>query len=277
MEMTASTFASLRDLIYEQSGIYFQDNKKYVLESRLQTRLRERKCASYEEYYSLLKFDAWREKEISTLFNLVTTNETFFYRDVAQLQAFTDTILPEIIKANQGQGQGMERLRLWSAACSTGDEPYTLALMLLEEPALAKWSIEILASDISEAVLDQARRGLYGQYAVRNIPPVLLRKYFAEDGGQYVLSASVKRLVKFANLNLYDAARLKLVRGMDVIFCRNCLIYCDLKAKQKIVNNLYDCLRPNGYLVIGFSESLHNVTRAFRPVHGNRAVVYQKT
>lgn len=272
MEMTASIFASLRDLIYEQSGIYFQDNKKYVLESRLQPRLRERKCASYEEYYNLLRFDAWREKELSTLFTLVTTNETFFYRDLAQLQTFTDTILPTVIKASQG----VEKIRLWSAACSTGDEPYTLALMLLEQPALAKWTVEILASDISEAVLDQARKGIYGQYAVRNIPPALLRKYFTEDAGQYVLSAAVKRLVKFATMNLYDSTRLKLVRGMDVIFCRNCLIYFDEKAKQRIVNNLYDALRPGGYLVIGFSESLHNVTRAFRPVHGGRAVVYQK-
>jgi len=272
MNMAANIFANLRDLIYEQSGIYFQDNKKYVLESRLQARLQERKCASFEDYYNLLRFDAWREKEIGVLFDLVTTSETFFYRDLPQLQAFTDTILPAVLKANQG----VDKIRLWSAACSTGDEPYTLAIMLLEQPALAKWSIEILASDISEAVLDQARKGIYSRYAVRNVPPPLLRKYFTEDAGQYVLSATVKQLVKFTSMNLYDSVRMKLVRGMDAIFCRNCLIYFDDKAKQKIVTHLCDSLRPNGYLVIGFSESLHDVTRAFRPVHGHRTVVYQK-
>lgn len=271
MELTAATFKQLRDLIYEQSGMYFQDGKKYLLEGRLQGRLRERNCTSYEEYYNLLKFDAWRDNELASLFNLVTTNETFFYRDLLQLQAFTETILPAVMKLNPAQ-----QLRIWSAACSSGDEPYTLAIMLLEHPELAKWTIEILGSDISEAVLHQARKGVYGQYAVRNIPPPQLKKYFAVAEGQYVLAPEVKRLVKFANVNLYDSARLKLLRGMDVIFCRNCLIYFDDKAKQKIVDNLYDCLRPNGYLVIGFSETLHAVSRAFKPVHANRSVVYQK-
>lgn len=272
MELSMATFLDLRKLIYEHSGIFFQENKKYVLESRLQTRLRERNCASYEEYCHLLKFDPWRDKELRTLFNLVTTNETFFYRDLPQLQAFTESVIPTIVEANRATS----RIRLWSAACSTGDEPYTLAIMMLEHSALTNWSIDILGSDISETVLDTARRGIYGTYAVRNIPPALLKKYFVVEEGQYVLSAQVKRLVKFANVNLYDAGHLKMIRGMDAIFCRNCLIYFDDKAKQKTVDHLYDCLRPGGYLVIGFSESLHGLSRAFRPVHANRSVMYQK-
>lgn len=272
MELSPATFVNLRDLIYERSGIFFQENKKYLLEGRLQARIKERNCASYEEYYNLLKFDAWRDKELSTLFNLVTTNETFFYRDLAQLQTFMEMIVPATMKANAGTSS----LKIWSAAASTGDEAYTLGMMLLEYPALAKWSIEILATDISEATLNMARKAVYGEYAVRNIPPALLQKYFTVLDGQYVLSAKVKHLVKLANMNLYDSARLKMVRGMDVIFCRNCLIYFDEKAKKKIIDNLYDCLNPNGYLVVGFSESLHNITRAFRPLQGNRAVVYQK-
>ncbi|TAJ32024.1 MAG: protein-glutamate O-methyltransferase CheR [Nitrospirae bacterium] len=272
MELSPATFLNLRDLIYERSGIFFQENKKYLLEGRLQARIKERNCASYEEYYNLLKFDAWRDKELSTLFNLVTTNETFFYRDLAQLQTFMEMIVPATMKANAGTSS----LKIWSAAASTGDEAYTLGMMLLEHPPLAKWSIEILATDISEATLNLARKAVYGEYAVRNIPPALLQKYFTVLDGQYVLSAKVKHLVKLANMNLYDSARLKMVRGMDVIFCRNCLIYFDEKAKKKILDNLYDCLSPNGHLVVGFSESLHNITRAFRPLQGNRAVVYQK-
>jgi chemotaxis protein methyltransferase CheR len=152
MELSVGTFKQLRDLIYEQSGMFFQDSKKYLLEGRLQGRLRERNCASYEEYFDLLKFDAWRDKELASLFNLVTTNETFFYRDLPQLQAFTETILPAVMKTNPAQ-----QLKIWSAACSSGDEPYTLAMMLLELPALQKWTIEILGSDISEAVIRPAR------------------------------------------------------------------------------------------------------------------------
>ena len=272
MQLSPDTFKQLRDLIYERSGMYFQDNKKYILEGRLQGRLRERHCRSYEDYYNLLKFDAWRDSELTALFDLITTNETFFYRDMPQLLAFNDTIVPAIMEANRG----VSKLRIWSAACSTGDEPYTLAMMLLERPALINWSIEILGSDISETVLNQARRGVYGAHSVRNVPPALLAKYFAKEGGQYVLSAKVKQLVKFMNVNLYDQARLKMLRGMDVIFCRNCLIYFDDKAKQKIVASLYDCLRPNGYLVIGFSESMHEVSKAFKPVHAHRTVLYQK-
>ncbi len=272
MQLDSTTFVKIRDLIYEHSGMFFSESKKYLLENRLQARLQERNCASYEEYYSLLQFGAWREKELSAMINLVVTTETFFYRDQSQLQAFTGTVVPLMIQANQR----VPHLRIWSAACSTGDEPYTLAMLLLENQQLADWSIEILASDISQPVLDQAQRGRYGQYAIRHVPPSLLKKYFTMEDGQYVLSAKAKRLVKFSNINLNDTAHVRSIRGMDVIFCRNCLIYFDDKAKQRIIDNLYDCLGPNGFLVIGISESLHDITRAFKPVHANRSVVYQK-
>ena len=272
MPLSAQTFMDLRELIHEHSGMFFSESKKYLLENRLLPRLQERNCSSFEEYFSLLKFGAWRDKELSAMISLVVTTETFFYRDQTQLQAFVGTIVPLLIKANQR----LPQLRIWSAACSTGDEPYTLAMLLLEKPDLANWSIEILASDISQTILDQAQRGIFGQYAIRHVPPSILTKYFTVEDGQYVLSAKAKRLVKFANINLNDTAQIKSVRGMDVIFLRNCLIYFDEKAKQKIVNDLYDCLRPSGFLVVGISESLHDVTRAFKPVHANRSVVYQK-
>ncbi|HXF93715.1 MAG TPA: protein-glutamate O-methyltransferase CheR [Nitrospiraceae bacterium] len=272
MQLSDATFRELRDFIYERTGILFQDNKKYLLESRLLPRLRARNCTSFEEYCKVLRFDAWHGKELNALFSVVTTNETYFYRDMPQLEAFMNTVLPAVMDDNQATSQ----LRMWSAGCSTGDEPYTLAIMLLEHAPLAKWSIEILATDISETALHAARKGVYGPYAVRNVPPAILQKYFTVEDGQYVLSSRVKHLIKFANVNLYDRPRLKLIRGLDVIFCRNCLIYFDDRARRQVLDDLYDCLKPNGYLVIGFSESLHNLTRAFQPVHANRSVVYRK-
>ncbi|MBI5855889.1 MAG: protein-glutamate O-methyltransferase CheR [Nitrospirae bacterium] len=272
MHLAPAIFDQLRTLIYEKTGLHFQDNKKYLLESRLQVRLRERNCKTFEEYWHLLRYDAWRDKELSALFELVTTNETYFCRDAGQLQAFVDVAVPVLLKANERTN----RLRIWSAACSTGDEPYTLAMMLFEHRALAKWTIEILGSDISEAVLAQARSGRYGPYAVRQMPAALRQKYFTEEDGQFVLGLKVKQVVRFANINLYDSARLKLIRDQDVIFCRNCLIYFDDNGKRKIVDSLYDSLRPGGYLIIGFSESLHGVGRSFKPVHANRTVMYQK-
>jgi chemotaxis protein methyltransferase CheR len=271
--MSAPTFVGFRNLIYEKSGIYFPDNKKYVLDSRLASRLAEHNCTTFEEYLALLRTDAWRAKELPALFNAVTTNETFFFRDLPQLQAFNDLILPAMIKKNQGT----KRLKIWSAACSTGDEPFTLAILLLERNSdLSGWNVEIAASDISEAALGSARRGAYGPYAMRHVSPLLLSRYFTVEDGLHCVKPEVKRLVRFAHINLFDSARVKLMKGMDIIFCRNCLIYFDDKAKKRVVDSFYDCLNPGGYLVIGFSESLHNVTRAFHPISSHKTVVYQK-
>ena len=271
--MSIRTFTQFRDLIYEKSGIYIPDNKKYVLDSRLASRLAEQNCTTFEEYLALLKTDAWRDKELPALFNAVTINETFFFRDLPQLQAFNDLILPAVLKENLST----KRLKIWSAACSTGDEAYTLAIMLLEKQlGLSGWNVEITASDISEAALATARQALYGSYAVRHILPALLARYFSTEGGLHAVKPEVKRLVRFANINLLESARLKLMKGLDVIFCRNCLIYFDEKAKKRVIDSFYDCLNPHGYLVIGFSESLHTLTRAFRPIPSHKTVVYQK-
>jgi chemotaxis protein methyltransferase CheR len=272
LAMNLETFDQLRTFIYEQTGITFQDNQKYLLESRLLPRLKERKLASYQDYYQYLRFDTYRDRELTTLYELITTNETYFYRDIPQLETFMKTIVPATMAANKDSKQ----LRIWSAACSTGDEPYTLSVMLLEHLPLASWSVEILATDISDAVLTQAQAGIYGAHTLRHVPNALKRKYFIEQKGQFALTATVKSRVKFMNLNLYDRSRLKLVRGIDVVFCRNCLIYFDDKAKHQIVTDLHAALKPGGYLVIGFSESLMNRGHLFRPVHAGRSVVYQK-
>ncbi len=271
--MSLQTFATLRDLIYEKSGIYFPENKKYLLDSRLESRLTERNCASFEEYVALLKTDGLREKELPELFNAVTTNETFLFRDLPQLLAFNDLILSEVIKENQET----KRVRIWSAACSTGDEAYTLAILLLERGLELKgWNVEVAASDISEAALGSARRALYGTYAMRHVSGPLLRRYFTMEEGLHGVKPELKRLVRFAHINLFDTAQVRLMKGMDVIFCRNCLIYFDDKAKKRVVESFYDCLNPGGYLVIGFSETLHNVTRVFRPIPLNNTVIYKK-
>ncbi len=272
LSMSADTFAQLRGFIYEQTGITFQENQKYLLESRLLPRLKQHKLASYHDYYNYLRFDTYRDKELMALYELITTNETYFYRDIPQLEAFMNTIVPALMEANHGSKQ----LRIWSAACSTGDEPYTVAMMLLEHQPLDGWNLDILATDISDAVLAQARTAVYGAHTLRHVPSALKHKYFTEHKGRFALSSEVKGLVKFMNLNLYARARLKLVRGMDVILCRNCLIYFDERAKHQILTDLHAALKPNGYLVIGFSESLTHMATLFRPLHAGRSVVYQK-
>lgn len=270
--MSIETFKQLREFIYEQTGITFQDNQKYLLESRLAPRLREHKLPGYAEYLNYLRFDTYRDRELVSLYGLITTNETYFYRDQPQLDAFMKHIVPTVMEANKGS----RTLRIWSAACSSGDEPYTLALMLSEHAPLVNWNIEILGTDISEPILKMARAGVYTAHALRHVPSHLKTRHFTAQRDNFVISGTMKSRVKFMNLNLYDRPRLKLVRGIDVVFCRNCLIYFDDKAKHQIVTDLAGALKPKGFLVIGFSESLTKMTDVFQAQHVGRTVVYQK-
>lgn len=265
--LNESTFRQLRDFIYEKSGIYIPDTKKYLIENRLYKRIEEKRLKGFEEYLALLRSN---EEELSRLYDAITTNETYFFREHQQVEVLIKNLLPKIIEAKRARD-----IRIWSAACSTGEEPYTLAIMLFE--SIYGLKFEIFASDISESVLSSARKGIYTSYSVRNVPPILLNKYFRKNGQMlYELDNKLKKFVNFTNINLMDEKRMRSVKGMDVIFCRNVLIYFDDRAKQKVVSLLYDSLRQGGYLFVGNSESLHNITRAFRPLVYEKVVVYQK-
>lgn len=268
-----ATFRQIRDFIYELCGIYIPDTKKYLLENRLHKRLDEKNLKSFEDYFYLLKYGRDSE-EIRSLYDSVTTNETSFFREPQQLETFIGTVLQKIAETNRQSGRKI--LKIWSAACSTGEEPYTLAMMLLESAVAKTMTLDIQASDISEGVINSARKAVYSSYALRNVPDLYLRKYFTNSNQSHNLNQTIKSMVKFSNMNLLDEKKMKLIRNTDVIFCRNVLIYFDDKAKQKVVSFLYDSLRTGGYLFIGTSESLHNVTRAFRPIFMSRTLVYQK-
>jgi len=271
--MKPETFKCFREMIYARSGLDFIESKKYLLESRLRPRLTAVHCQTYEEYYNYLRFDPHREKELIELFNCVTTNETFFFRDSAQVDCFRQSILPQAIHAREK----VRKLRIWSAGCSSGEEPFTLAMVMTEEfPALAGWHVEILATDLSEQVLASARRGVYGPYSVRYVPSAYLKKYFTTKDGQYTVGPDLRKMVTFSSLNLYDAFRMRAFRDIDVIFCRNVLIYFDQEARRKIVTSFYDALHDQGVLMIGFSESLSGVNRLFRPIPWNKTVIYRK-
>ncbi len=271
--MTDDVFRQLRDFIYEQSGIFIPDNKKYFLENRLGRRVQERNLKGYDEYLYLLKFGG-DKNELIKLFELVTTNETFFFREPQQFDVLCGELLKKILEENTKAAR--RDVKMWSAASSTGEEAYTIAMMLMERPELAGFRKDILASDISESVLASAKAAVYGSYAVRNVPPAYLSKYFTNKDQNYKLSESVKANVRFMKINLMSDKDVKPIRGVDVIFCRNVLIYFDEKAKQKALALMYDALRPGGSLIVGTSESLHNITRAFRPTVINRVVLYQK-
>jgi len=276
--MSNHSFYALRDMIYKRSGIFFTDQEKYVLENRLLRHIEEGGFDDFEKYVDFLRHDPLRDKEFSSLFDLVTTKETSFFRDANQLQAFESVVLPPIVK--EAEEKGCKKLRIWSAPCSTGEEPYTLAMLLLNKfPKIqdSGWDIEIHGSDISECVLQSARRGEYNDYSIRNVPPPYLDRYFTKNGnGKYNVRPEVRGMVRLSNINLFDNMRVKMFRGMNIVFCRNMLIYFDEAAKKRVIANIYDSLAPGGYLFIGHAESLFNISRAFKLVNINNILIYQK-
>lgn len=269
-------FRQLRDYIYAQSGIYIADNRKYLLENRLRNRLKQLNLKSFGEYYYYLQYDPQRKQELNRLFEVVTTNETSFYRNPPQLKVFQDNVLSEVVAAQRKKGE--KKLRIWSAGCSTGEEPYTVAMQAMEVLGgeLPSWDVKITANDLSEAVLSSARKGVYNEYSLRTTPKEVVARYFEQDNGTFKVKQEAKRLVSFGQINLSDRAQLKRVERSHVVFCRNVIIYFDDEMKKQVIASFYDNLLPGGFLLIGHSESLHNISRAFKPMHYPGAIIYRK-
>jgi chemotaxis protein methyltransferase CheR len=267
-------FRLIRDFIHNYCGIYFDDGSKFLLERRLNRRLEQHRLKSFSEYYHFLRYDRKREDELVVLIDSLTTNETYFFRESAQLRAFTEEILPEMRERNAAR----KSLRIWSAGCSTGEEPYTIAMLLLESGDWWRdWQVEILGSDINQRVLHTARKGVYKKGSHRATPPEMLRKYFVEEGkSDYRISDAVRELVSFSYVNLLDPYKTSLIRALDIIFCRNVIIYFDSDAKKKVIESFHAKLREGGFLLLGHSESLINLSTAFTLRTLRNDMVYQK-
>ncbi|HEX9021200.1 MAG TPA: CheR family methyltransferase [Nitrospirota bacterium] len=266
-------FRLLRDLVHSYCGIYFDDGSKFLVERRLARRIEQRQLKSFEEYYRFLRYDRKREEELAVLVDNLTTNETYFFRENPQLRAFSEEILPELRRTLADR----KALRIWSAGCSTGEEPYTIAMLLLESGDWWRdWQVEILGSDINQRVLHTARKGVYKKIAHRATSPEMLARYFIEEKGDYRIIDKVKELVSFSYLNLLDPYKTSLISGMDIIFCRNVIIYFDKEAKKKVIESFYRKLREGGYLLLGHSESLINLSSAFVLRTLKNDMVYQR-
>ena len=275
MAISDKDFEQLRDFIYNICGMYFHTTKKYFLESRLTRRMEATGTKSYQDYYLLLRSPRGSE-ELKFLMDEITTNETYFFRNVPQLAALENKLLPELVEVKNKMG--FRKLRIWSAASSSGEEAYTMAMILLEKRStlLKDWIIEIVGTDINETVIAQAKEGVYNAYSVRNIPDVYKRKYIREDNGKFILSPEVKKFVTFNKLNLYVDSKMIFMKSFDFIFCANVLIYFDIASKSKVVQHFYNNLQPYGYFFVGQSESLHGVNDKFKTVHFPGGFGYKK-
>ena len=270
-------YLKIRDLIYEISGIYQPEEKLYLLASRCSRRMAAVNAKSPSEYLSHLTTRANREAEMRLLVNEITIGETYMFRSPAQLEALRNVILPQLIKSKTAMG--FKRLRLWSAGCSTGEEPYTLAMFLLEESArlLAGFTFDILATDINDNSLAAAKAGIYGEYALRSTSELLRKKYFKpHDEKRLQVSDQLKSLIRFDRVNLNDDSKMLFLKGLDLIFCCNVLIYFDLNSKRRVMQHFFANLLSGGYLFLGHAESLYQVDDRFRLVHFPGAIGYWK-
>jgi chemotaxis protein methyltransferase CheR len=264
----------LRDFIAHYCGIWFDDQSRYLLERRLQKRLEEHGLDSFHDYYLHLIYSPDREEEVGIMLDILTTNETYFFREANQLKAFDEEVIPEIVS---GAGTGERRIRIWSVGCSTGEEPYTLAILLMENTRLDGWHKEVLATDISNRVLHSAREGIYGKLAFRVCDPRYVERYFQKiDESRYRIKDAARSLVTFGHQNIMQSSGWPADAGFDVIFCRNLLIYFDTEAKKRAVVNLEKKLCRGGYLLLGHADSLLNVSTSFILRHFKHDMVYQK-
>lgn len=272
--MSPAQFAKLRTIIYDRAGIHFPDNKKYVLESRLARRLQELEIDSYDQYIQFLNVGPYRDDEFQEMFNKITINETSFFRNEPQLDVFEKVFLPKLIEARSSS----KRLRLWSAACSTGEEPFTLAMQVHRTLGvrLADWRVEILGTDISEKAIQVGLEGKYTDYAVRTTPAIVKQRYFKQDGPYSVLDPTIRSMVNFEILNLKDRLGAKRHGKWDVIFCRNVMIYFDDQMREQVVNMFGDQLNDDGVLFIGHSETLRSLKVPFVQVGSPQGFCYQK-
>ncbi|MBV8246427.1 MAG: protein-glutamate O-methyltransferase CheR [Candidatus Eremiobacteraeota bacterium] len=262
-------FRAIRDLIREKFGIYYDDSKQFLLQSRLQTRLIKRSVPDFASYVRFLQTDSEREAEYSELASVLSNNETYFFRERAQL----DILAKDVVEDHYRHGGGV--LKIWSAACSTGEEPFSLAMMLLEGRRVPPSAFSIAATDISPRALERCATAFYRELSFRATEPEVVQKYFKPFQEGFLISDDVKRLVTFSRLNLLDEKAVAGMGKLDAIFCRNVLIYFDKPTQKKVVQAFATALRPGGFLFLGHAESIIRLTDAYEPVVTPKAIYYR--
>lgn len=274
MTLTPELYQRFVDLIYKKTGIWFESTKRYFVDKRLDERITELGLEDYREYYQLLKFSV-EQTEMQQLINRLTINETYFFRDFPQLQGFAEDVLLQMVKEKIKAGD--KRIRLWSAGCSTGEEPYTLAIILLEMlPEPDQWTIEIMASDINTRVLDFARKGFYNSRSIKDVPMEYLARYFIQRFETYILNTKIRNMVTFKTINLVEEQDMKIQANYDLIFCRNVLIYFDTESRLRVLKRFYRSLRRDGYIYLGHSESVTRITDSFKMKRIGSTIAYYK-
>lgn len=271
--MTPEQFRLLKELLCQVSGVSLREDLKFVAERRLWPRLEALGLRDFGAYYRFLRFDARAKEEQELAVDALVPHETYFFREPVQLQSFEAELLPMLYKDRIQQ----RRLRLWSAGCSTGEEPYTLSMLFLESGLFEGWDIEILGSDLSRHSLSRARKAEYGASALRATSDERRRRFFDPlPDGRFKVKDAVRARVAFAHVNLIDEGGVGLLPQMDVIFCRNVLIYFDAAVRGLVVQSFLKRLVEGGYLLLGHSEVLHTLGSGFELVQLQGDLLYRR-
>ena len=269
--LSADELARLSTFVYRRTGMLFEEKKRYYIDRRVAERISVTGARSFADYYGLLRDD---ENEAQALINSFTVNETYFYREEHQLRCLSRSLLPEIVR-NRRPG---DHVRIWSMPCSTGEEPYSIALWLLENWAMVDvYNIEIVGSEIDTLAIDAALEGRYGPRALAKLPAQVLETYFEDEAdGERMIIQDIKESVKFTKTNLIDSASVAEQGRFDIIFCRNLLIYFDESSREAAAANLYDALQPGGFLCLGHTESMSRISSRFAARRFEDAIVYER-
>jgi len=272
-QITDADFQKFREFFYRKTGMYFDDSKRYFVDKRLLERVEATGNEDFRSYFIALRFEA-SGQELQHLVNAMTVNETYFFREAYQFDCMVNDMLAEICKRKRPGG----RIRIWSIPSSTGEEPYSIAIYLLERWAqIDNYEVEILSSDIDTTVLQAAQRGVYSQRSIQNLPKEYLQKYFRRLGdNEFQISRDLIDAVDFTRCNLSDANDTRRFRDIDLIFCRNLLIYFDDLSRRVAAEAMYDALCPGGFICLGHSESMSRISSLYNVRRFPDAMVYQK-
>jgi len=271
--ITDDDFEKFREFFYRKTGIMFDQSKRYFVDRRLVERIKATGHDSFKSYFIFVRFDT-SGKELQNLINAFTVNETYFFREEYQFRCMVNKMLPEIVSRKKPG----EIIKIWSIPCSTGEEPYSIAIYLLEYwKDIDKWDVEIVGSDIDTNALEKAKRGIYSERSVQNLPKHILQKYFTYLGnGDYQICEDLRNSIEFTRINIVDPKETKRYRGFDIVFCRNLLIYFDDLSRKLAAENIYDAMNPGGFICLGHSESMSRITSIFQIRKFPEAIVYQK-
>jgi chemotaxis protein methyltransferase CheR len=271
--ITDGDFEKFREFFYRNTGISFESSKRYFVDKRLVERIEATDSETFRSYFTMLRFQASGE-ELQLLTNLMTVNETYFIREEYQFQCLVDSMLPEITKLKTDD----KPLRIWCIPSSSGEEPYSVVMYLLERWAgINDFDIEIISSDIDTGILQKARAGRYSARSVQYVPAPWLAKYFTRKGDEYQICQDLREAVEFTRVNLSEPADTRPYRNFDVIFCRNLLIYFDDVSRKTAAETFYDALKPGGFLCLGHSESMSRISSLYKVRKFPEAIVYQKS